>query len=151
MTDEKKSTAKGSSEIEPRRILVVDDNVDGAESMALFINIAGHKAEVAHDGPQALAALEHGMPDVIFLDIGLPGMTGYEVAQKIRSLPGGELVRIFALTGWGTEADKLKAKDAGFTEHLTKPVDLAHIERILATASTGLSPSAAASLMAASP
>ena len=151
MTDEKKSAPRSASEAEPRMILVVDDNVDGAESMALFINMAGHKAEVAHDGPQALAALEHGMPDIIFLDIGLPSMTGYEVAKKIRSLPGGEHVRLVALTGWGTEADKLKAQEAGFTEHLTKPVDLAHIEQILGTASTGLSPAAAASLMAASP
>lgn len=128
----------------PMRTLVVDDNIDGADSLALFINMTGHSAEVAHDGTQALAVLQHGMPDVIFLDIGLPGMTGYEVARKIRSLPGGDRVRLIALTGWGTEADKQKTQEAGFSEHLTKPVDLAYIERILGSSAGDVLPAAEA-------
>ncbi len=117
-----------------KRVLVVDDNVDGAESLALFINMLGHTVETANSGPQALSTIRSQMPDVVFLDIGLPGMTGYDVARAIRQMPNGESLTLVALTGWGTEEDKHKAKEAGFSEHLTKPVDMADIERILSHA-----------------
>lgn len=143
MTLDTKIDVEKQPSVDSRRVLVVDDNLDGAESLALFISVTGHSAEVAHDSTQALSAVQHRMPDVIFLDIGLPGMSGYEVARRIRSLPGGDRVRLVALTGWGTEADKQKAEEAGFSEHLTKPVDLVHVERILGSA-TPTAPSAIA-------
>ena len=117
--------------IDQHRVLVVDDNVDGAESLSLFISLLGHKVDVAHSGPEALELLSHGMPHVIFLDIGLPGLSGYEVAQRIRKLPLGDAVHLIALTGWGTDEDKQKALEVGFSQHLTKPVDPTVVERIL--------------------
>jgi len=117
--------------IDQHRVLVVDDNLDGAESLALFISLLGHKVDVAHSGPEALELLSHRMPHVIFLDIGLPGLSGYEVAQRIRKLPLGDQVHLIALTGWGTDEDKQKALEVGFSQHLTKPVDPTVVERIL--------------------
>lgn len=129
---ERPKIKKPSPEVEAARgVLVVDDNIDGAESLALFISMLGHRVEVAHSGQEALSLIKRGLPDTIFLDIGLPGLGGYEVAREIRKLPMGQSVTLIALTGWGTEEDKRKAQEAGFTEHLTKPVDLSHIERIL--------------------
>lgn len=115
----------------PQDVLVVDDNEDGAESLAIFLSMLGHKAVVAHSGVEALELLKGGLPKTIFLDIGLPGLSGYEVAERIRSLPGGTDVTLVALTGWGTREDKERAKAAGFSEHLTKPVDLHRVEQIL--------------------
>lgn len=117
--------------IDQHRVLVVDDNVDGAESLGLFISLLGHKVDVVHSGPEALELLSHGMPRVIFLDIGLPGLSGYEVAKRIRELPLGDHVHLIALTGWGTDEDKQKAIEVGFSQHLTKPVDPEVVERIL--------------------
>lgn len=117
-----------------QRVLVVDDNEDGAESLALFISMTGHKVDIAHSAEEALEILKAQLPRVIFLDIGLPGMSGYEAAKVIRRLPRGDEVNLVALTGWGAAEDKARAKEAGFTEHLTKPVDLLHVERILGAA-----------------
>ena len=117
-----------------QRILVVDDNEDGAESLALFMSMMGHKVDVANSAEEALESLKAPLPRVIFLDIGLPGMSGYEAAKAIRKLPHGDEVTLIALTGWGAAKDKARALEAGFSEHLTKPVDLLHVERILGTA-----------------
>ncbi|MDI1446862.1 GAF domain-containing protein [Polyangium sp. 6x1] len=113
------------------KVLVVDDNVDGAESLAELLQLSGHTTEVAHTGPSALVAARAFEPDVVFLDIGLPGMTGYEVAQRLRAEDGAGRLVLVALTGWGTEEDRRQAREAGFDYHLTKPVDLREVQRIV--------------------
>lgn len=114
-----------------KEILVVDDNVDGAASLAMYLEMLGHKVAIAHDGREALAATQGAMPQIVFLDIGLPGMSGYEVARSIRAMPHGDEPLLVAVTGWGTEEDKRKSSEAGFNIHLTKPIDLAEAEKIL--------------------
>jgi len=117
-----------------RRVLVVDDNVDGAETLTMLLRIRGHETRTAHTGPEALDAACSFKPDVVILDIGLPCMNGYEVARRLRRDPllcGAVLV---ALTGWGSEENKQRSSEAGFDFHLTKPVEVADIESILARA-----------------
>ncbi|XXX72124.1 GAF domain-containing protein [Sorangium sp. So ce134] len=114
------------------RILVVDDSVDGAESLALLLRISGHEAQAVHTGPEALTAARALGPDLVFLDIGLPGMNGYEVARRLRSEPDLAGLFLVALTGWGTEEDRRQAREAGFDHHLTKPVDAAEVKRLVA-------------------
>jgi PAS domain S-box-containing protein len=106
-----------------RRILVVDDNVDAAESMALLLGLGGHAVRTAHDGPSGIQAARELAPDVVVLDIGLPGMNGYEVARALREDPRLRAVILIALTGYGTTEDRGRALGAGFDHHLTKPVD----------------------------
>jgi PAS domain S-box-containing protein len=113
-----------------RRILVVDDNADAAESLADLLRLQGHLAEVARDGPAALAALAATVPDVILCDIGLPGMSGYEVARTVRAGLHGA-VRLVALTGYAQPEDVRRAKDAGFDAHLAKPPDPDELARVL--------------------
>ncbi len=110
------------------RALLVDDNVDAANSLAMLIELMGHKTMVAHTGPDALVAARTFHPEIIFLDIGLPGMSGYDVSRKIREEPDLATVTLVALTGWGTDEDKRRSNDAGFDVHLTKPVDATAIE-----------------------
>jgi signal transduction histidine kinase/ActR/RegA family two-component response regulator len=120
------------------RILVADDNVDAAESLALVMRMWNHEVCVAQSGSAALEIVLRERPDVCILDIGMPGMTGYEVAKRIRHQPwGGETV-LFALTGWGQSEDVERAKAAGFNEHMTKPVDLARLAVLLADQGTQL-------------
>jgi CheY-like chemotaxis protein len=114
-----------------KKILVVDDNVDGAMSLKLYLELLGHEVRVAHTGHEAISQVSKEMPALIFLDIGLPGMSGYEVAHKIRELPHGRRPIIAAVTGWGTEEDKRKSLEAGCNVHLTKPIDLAEAEKLL--------------------
>ncbi|MCC7641611.1 MULTISPECIES: PAS domain-containing hybrid sensor histidine kinase/response regulator [unclassified Janthinobacterium] len=118
------------------RVLVVDDNVDAADTLAAVLDMMGHATQVAHDGAQALAAAPQFLPDVIFLDIGLPGMNGYEVARALRRIPAGANVVLVALTGWGAENDRSQSSAAGFDHHLTKPANLLAIGELLATLST---------------
>ena len=106
----------------PLRILVVDDNADGAESLAKFLSLFGHEVRLAHDGEAALAAAAEFQPDTILLDIGLPDMEGYEVCRRIRSQPWGERLAVIALTGWGDQEAQRRSKEAGFDRHLVKPV-----------------------------
>ena len=106
----------------PRSILVVDDNVDAASSLAMLLRMAGHEVSVAHEGGQALESVAGKAPDIILLDIGLPGMNGYEVARHLRARPDGQSVRIIALTGYGQEEDRRRSQEAGFDGHLVKPV-----------------------------
>jgi CheY-like chemotaxis protein len=121
-----------------RRVLVVDDNVDGAESLARMVQIFGHEARTAHSGPAALDAAGAFKPHVVFLDIGLPGMNGYEVAQKFRTEPSLSGTVLVALTGWGSEENKRRSREAGFDLHLTKPVEVKAIESILTRVATSL-------------
>jgi signal transduction histidine kinase/CheY-like chemotaxis protein len=115
-----------------RRILVADDNVDAAESLALIMRMWNHEIRVAQSGSAALEIALRDRPDVCILDIGMPGMSGYEVARRIRSQPWGGEVVLFALTGWGQAEDVERAKAAGFNEHMTKPVDIARLAQMLA-------------------
>ena len=113
------------------RILIVDDNRDGAESLSLYTKLLGHTTELAYTGVEAISKVSKFKPEVVFLDIGLPGMSGFEVAKLIRAMPDAVDTRLVAVTGWGSEDMKRKSTEAGFNEHLTKPVDLSRIEEIL--------------------
>jgi len=115
-----------------RRILVVDDNVDAAESLALLLRLEGHNVRVAHDGPAALAAVESEPPDLVFLDIGMPVMNGYDVARRLRQRPGLESLVLVAMTGWGQEEDRRRSQEAGFDHHLIKPVEPGALYKLLA-------------------
>ena len=117
------------------RILVVDDNVDAGESMAALLTMQGYLTRVAHDGQQALQMAVDFQPKVIFLDIGMPGMNGYQVAQALRAVPETKTALLVALTGWGAREDRIKSQRAGFDEHLTKPADPAVVAAILSKCS----------------
>ncbi len=106
----------------PMKILVVDDNYDAAESLQMLLALWGHEVEVANDGPAALAAASHYRPDVVLLDIGLPGMDGYEVSRRLRQQLGAAPVHL-AITGYGQTADRARSSEAGFDGYLVKPVD----------------------------
>jgi CheY-like chemotaxis protein len=112
------------------RILIVDDNNDAAETLSMLLSLEGHATCVANDGESALTAAKEFRPDTVFLDIGLPGMNGYETARHLREAHG-RLLRLVALTGWGTEEDRQRAHDAGFDCHLVKPVDPAMLASAL--------------------
>jgi PAS domain S-box-containing protein len=106
------------------KILVVDDNVDAATSLAMLLELEGHATSVAHSGLETVTAVNEFLPDVVFLDIGLPDISGYEVARRLRSAqPARRIPRLIALTGWGSEEDRRQAQSAGFDAHLIKPVD----------------------------
>jgi two-component system CheB/CheR fusion protein len=121
-----------AAEAPGRRVLVVDDNVDSAEMLKTLLEMNGHTVRVAHDGHTALAAASTFSPNVILLDIGLPGMDGYRVIKELRALPSMATVTIVATTGYGREEDRARCLAAGFDDHLTKPIDHALLERILA-------------------
>ncbi len=120
-----------------RRVLVVDDNKDVAQSLAMLLELPGHEVFVAHDGLGALEAAERCQPEVVLLDISLPGMDGYEVARRMRRLPGLKGAVLVALTGWGQEDDRRRSVEAGFDEHMVKPVSLATLQGLLASVRAG--------------
>nr|WP_269117364.1 response regulator [Ramlibacter monticola] len=114
--------------------MVVDDNADAAESLGVLLDIEGHAAHIAHTGAEALQiAREHSL-DIVFLDIGLPDMSGYDVARRLRLLPGMQETLLVALTGWGTQDDRQRTREAGFDRHLTKPAELPAVEELLHSA-----------------
>lgn len=119
------------------RVLVVDDNRDAADSLALMLRLAGHDSRTAYDGLEAVQTAATFRPEVVVLDIGLPKLNGYEAARQIRQQPGSEGTVLIALTGWGQDEDKRRASEAGFDYHLTKPVEVAALESLLASTSTG--------------
>lgn len=104
-------------------ILIVDDNVDAAESLGMLLSFEGHQVTVVHSGAEALEAGARVLPDVAFVDIGMPLMDGYQLARTVRALPWGANVLLIASTGWGQEDDKRRASEAGFDRHITKPAD----------------------------
>ena len=106
-----------------RRVLIVDDSRDSVETLALLLRVSGHDVRVALDGPGALEVAASFVPEVVLLDIGLPGMSGYEVAAQLRQVPGFASALIVALTGYGQLRDRDRSRNAGFDHHLTKPVD----------------------------
>ena len=116
-----------------RRILVVDDNRDGADSLAMILEIGGHSVETSYDGPSAVARAAIFAPHVVFLDLGMPGMDGFETARRIRALPQGAAMTLIALTGWGQDRDRHLTREAGFDAHLVKPIDPMAIEDLLTT------------------
>jgi PAS domain S-box-containing protein len=114
-----------------RRVLVADDNVDGAESLAALLRVWGHEVLVAHDGEAALALADATEPDVLLLDIGMPGLNGYELAAAVRERSWGERAVLVAVTGWGHEEDRRRSLAAGFEVHFTKPVDPSALRTVL--------------------
>ena len=128
-----------SASLEPAKpgqlqVLVVDDNTDAAESLGVLLDIEGHAAHIAHTGAEALQVAQTRPLDVVFLDIGLPDMTGYDVAKRMRMLPSMQKTLLVALTGWGTQDDRQRTRDAGFDRHLTKPAELPAVEELLRAA-----------------
>jgi signal transduction histidine kinase len=124
------------SQAEPRparkcRILIVDDNHDGADSLAMLLELMGNDVHTAYDGEQALNVAEATRSEVVLLDLGMPKLSGYDVCRKIREQPWGRSVVLVALTGWGQEADRQRSQEAGFDRHLVKPVDPADLMRVL--------------------
>ena len=115
-----------------RRVLIVDDNVGAATMLALLVGRLGaSKVEVANDGPAALHKAEELIPDVVLLDIGLPGMDGYQVARELRKRPRTSGAVLVALTGYGQAQDRERSRDAGFDEHLVKPASVDDLQRVL--------------------
>jgi CheY-like chemotaxis protein len=106
-----------------RRVLVVDDNIDAAVSLAMLLRMHQQEVQVVHDGREALGAIRVFRPDIVLLDIGLPGMDGYEVARQVRKDPATQHSLLVALSGYGQEDDRRRSHDAGFNHHLVKPVD----------------------------
>ncbi len=115
------------------RVLVVDDNSDSANSLALLLRLEGHQTMVAHDGLEAVEVALREAPDVVLLDIGLPSLNGYEAAVRIRQGAPERPMRLIALTGWGQEADRVRSRAAGFDQHLVKPVDADALIALLAS------------------
>ena len=104
------------------KVLVVDDNEDAADSLATLLNVMGYEVRIAYDGPEAIEAADEFQPAVALLDIGLPRLSGYDIARHVREKRGGEVLLV-AITGWGQEEDRRKAREAGFDHHFTKPAD----------------------------
>jgi CheY-like chemotaxis protein len=132
------ASAAGPASPAPRRILVVDDNSDAAESLAILLRRRGHETAVALDGASALAVAGSFRPEVVLLDIGMPRMDGYEVARKLRLAADPEPPVLVAMTGYGGDDDRRRSAQAGIDHHLTKPVDAERLEQLLA----GLGPPA---------
>jgi CheY-like chemotaxis protein len=116
------------------KVLVVDDNVDAAESMNMLLQLLGAQTRLAHDGPTALIKLEEFLPNLVLLDIGLPGMDGYEVARRMRRQDQRSRIKIVAVSGWGQEEDRQRSLHAGIDEHLVKPIKLGDLEKVLEVA-----------------
>jgi CheY-like chemotaxis protein len=113
------------------RVLVVDDNIDAAQTLGALLDMRGHVVRVVHDGASALATAGSFHPHVVFLDIGLPDQSGFEIAPALRAVDGLEEALLVALTGWGAEQDRQRSREAGFDAHLTKPADFASVEGVL--------------------
>jgi CheY-like chemotaxis protein len=109
----------------------VDDNSDSTHSLAALVTLLGHEVETAADGLEACEVAERVRPDVVLLDLGMPRLDGFGVAERIRATPWGSRALLVAQTGWGREADRRRTAEAGFDHHLTKPIDPAALRRIL--------------------
>jgi CheY-like chemotaxis protein len=113
------------------RVLLAEDNQDAAEAMSMLLEMLGHEVRIVNDGARAVDAARDDPPDVALIDIGLPTLTGYEVAEQLRHLPSASRTVLIALSGYGNESQKKQAFSAGFHFHLTKPVDLKRLEGLL--------------------
>ena len=121
---------------QPRRILLVDDNLDAAETLGTILELSGHQVTLAHDGEQALALAAELRPEVVLLDIGLPKLDGYEVARRLRLDPENANMLVVAVTGYGKEEDRNRGQAAGFHHHLVKPVDPGALQALLTNVSS---------------
>jgi CheY-like chemotaxis protein len=117
----------------PRRWLVVDDNSDVTESQATLLRLLGHEVETANNGAEALRKAKAFRPEIILLDLGMPGMDGFEVARRLRAMPEGRATLLVAQTGWAQAEDRRRTLEAGFDAHFAKPVDVASLLRLVAT------------------
>jgi PAS domain S-box-containing protein len=117
-----------------RRVLVADDNRDSAESMGMLLELLGHEVRIVYDGLSAVTAAEEFRPELILMDVGMPGLSGYDATRRIRRLPLGRSVSVIALTGWGQECDRVESKQAGCNGHLVKPVSLADLSALFSDA-----------------
>jgi two-component system CheB/CheR fusion protein len=115
-----------------RRVLVVDDNHDAADSLAMLLRLAEQDVRVAYDGSTSLAHAQEFQPELVFLDIGMPGMDGYEVARRLRQQPGLENAVLVAVTGWGQEEDRRRSLEAGFDGHIVKPAEPRNLREFFA-------------------
>jgi CheY-like chemotaxis protein len=116
-----------------RRVLVVDDGIGAAKMLQLLVSKLGlHQVEVAHDGPSALETAQRFVPDLVLLDIGLPRMDGYEVARRLRETQGNDGPTLVAVTGFCQEEDRRRSEEAGFNDHVVKPIDLDTLKKLLA-------------------
>ena len=129
--DNKTDPKKVAQDVKCCRILVVDDNVDAANLLSMMLQLSGHETTAAYGGREALTLASASRPEIVFLDIGLPDMNGYDVARHLRALPWMKHALLVAVTGWGSEEDRRKSRDAGFDFHLTKPVDPAAIDDVI--------------------
>jgi CheY-like chemotaxis protein len=118
--------------VRSRRVLVADDNIDAGESLAMLLRLDGHEVELASNGPQAVELFDRMKPEIAILDIGMPGLNGYEVAMRIRQKASDTV--LIAVTGWGQEADKARAAASGFDHHFTKPVEPAVLSALVGKA-----------------
>jgi CheY-like chemotaxis protein len=134
------SAARASGDWAAYRVLVVDDNRDAADSLAALLLALGSEVRTAYDGPSALAALNSYRPALVLLDLGMPGMDGYEVARRIRQEARYRDMLLVALTGWGQEEDRRRSREAGFDQHLVKPVAVEALQAVLAALRPGRRP-----------
>ena len=132
-------TPVGPSHASHRRVLVVDDNRDSAESMAMMLHLLAAEVYLAHDGIEAVAAAEHHRPEIVLMDVGMPRLNGLDATRRIREQPWGRDMTIIALTGWGQDSDRLRSREAGCDGHLVKPVELSEMEQLLARLASGRS------------
>jgi len=123
------------SQIRARRILVIEDNQDAAQTLGDYLELVGHEVCLAFTGPSGVEAAYQFLPDVVLCDLGLPGMSGWEVAQALRSTQSTSGARLIAITGYGTDEDRRKSTEAGFETHLTKPIDVDVLELLLSRGS----------------
>jgi CheY-like chemotaxis protein len=131
-TAEPHAPSEGVKASRSLRVLIVDDNVDAAMLLAELLRALGHDPIIAHDGPGALGSVSSNQPQLAILDIGLPGMDGYELAKQLHSVPGLEHVPVVALTGYGQPSDRDRSLAAGFEDHLVKPIDLGRLQSLFA-------------------
>jgi CheY-like chemotaxis protein len=136
-SDRGDAPAVPASEQAPSRIMLVDDNVDFATSLALLLQTLGHEVRVAHDASEALAIAVKFAPEFAFLDLGLPRVSGYELARQLRANPATERIVLIALSGWGQQQDRDRSREAGFALHLVKPIELQGVEAALRTLAEG--------------
>ena len=122
--------------LEPQRIVVADDNTDSAESLAALLSISGHSVFVTHDGAGAVRMARALQPTLAILDLGMPGVDGFQAARMIRNDPGGGAIALIALSGFGQPTDRERSRAAGFDMHLVKPIDPAQIDALLVQAVT---------------
>lgn len=132
--------AADANPVDKRCILVVDDNVDAADAMTAFLELEGHEVRTAYSGEEALDILTHYSAAVLLLDLGLPGMTGLDVARRVRATPDTKDVTLIAITGWGQPQDRVRTADAGFDFHFTKPVDVGRLNLAIASGATASQP-----------